>query len=98
MNKKDLINALVDAEHFETKVAAERCLNEIIGLVTKTVSNGEAVEVFGFGKFYPALQKGKSGVVPGTSKKYKTEDKYVPRFKASKQFKDSTAAVTELKL
>jgi len=97
MNKKQLIDVLVETEHFETKVAAERCLNEIVGTITKTVSNGEPVEIFGFGKFYPAFQKGKSGTVPGTDRKYQTDDKFVPRFKASKQFKDSTAAVTDLK-
>ncbi|HEX5671029.1 MAG TPA: HU family DNA-binding protein, partial [Sulfuricurvum sp.] len=39
-----------------------------------------------------SLQKGKSGTVPGTTKKYTTSDKMVPKFKPGKSLKDSVAA------
>ena len=44
------------------------------------------------GEFETVLQKGKEGTVPGTTKKYKTQDKFVPKFKAGKGLKDAVAA------
>ena len=41
--------------------------------------------------FVTALQKGKSGKVPGTDRTYTIEDKYVPKFKASKVLKEKIA-------
>ena len=49
------------------------------------------VSLVGFGSFNAALQKGKSGKVPGTDKMYTTEDKMVPKFKAGKGLKDRVA-------
>ena len=50
------------------------------------VKTGDKVKVIA-GK-----DKGKEGTVPGTNKKYKTKDKFVPKFKAGKGLKDAVAA------
>lgn len=43
----------------------------------------------GFGALKTALQKGKTGTVPGAEKTYTTEDKIVPKFKAGKGLLDA---------
>jgi len=91
MKRKDIVNSLVIAGHFETKKAAEVALRTIESTITSAVSKGTSVDLFGFGKFLPVLQKGKSGKVPGTDRTYITQDKMVPRFKAAKAFKDTVA-------
>ena len=58
----------------------------------KLLAKKESIELVGFGKFETVLQKGKEGTVPGTTKKYKTQNKYVPKFKAGKGLKDAVSA------
>jgi len=50
------------------------------------------LSLVGFGSFDVTLQKGKSGIVPGTDQTYTTQDKMVPKFKAGKGLKDRVAA------
>lgn len=92
MNRKDMIKSLVASGHFETQKAAEACVNEVTNTIKAELSKGNEVEFFGFGKFLTAIQKGKSGVIPGSTKTYTTQDKVVPRFKAAKALKDAVAA------
>lgn len=51
MNKKQLISAIADTDHFETKKAAGEFLEDFIKIVTDTVSKGEEVRITDFGKF-----------------------------------------------
>ena len=48
----------------------------------------ESVELVGFGKFETAIQKAKTGKVPGTNKTYTTKEKRVPKFRPGKGLKD----------
>jgi len=92
MNRKDLATALVDNKHFTTRSAAMDCIKDFTQIVEKELAAGNEVDLYGFGKFFTALQKGKTGKVPGTEKTYTTQDKIVPRFKASKVLKTAIAA------
>ena len=91
MNKQAIIDAIASDNEI-TKKDATSILNNLTATITKAVATGATVELAGFGKFLPALQKGKTGTVPGSTKKYTTSDKMVPKFKAAKAFKDSVAA------
>ena len=92
MNKQALVDALA-SEHTDIKKKdLTAIISNMTAIITGAVASGETVEIFGFGKFLPALQKGKSGKVPGTDKTYTTADKMVPKFKAAKAFKTSVAA------
>lgn len=51
MNKKQLISAIADTEHFETKKAAGEFLDEFLNLITDTVATGTDVRISEFGKF-----------------------------------------------
>ncbi|MCF6330278.1 MAG: HU family DNA-binding protein [Sulfurimonas sp.] len=79
INKKDL-SALsgVSVENIEA----------IFTHIALAISKKDNVFVSSFGTFSSVIQKGRSGTIPGTDKKYSTNDKMVPKFKAAKGLKD----------
>ena len=92
MNKAQFIELVRESGNYKTKVEAEAAINAFTEAVTTALVNKEDVSLVGFGGFSAALQKGKSGKVPGTDKTYTTQDKMVPKFKAGKGLKDRVAA------
>lgn len=92
MNKAEFADLVKEVGEFNTKKEAERAISAFVAAVEKALSKKESIELVGFGKFETVFQKGKSGLVPGTNKKYTTHDKYVPKFKAGKALKDAVAA------
>lgn len=91
MNKSEFVDLVKEVGEFETKKDAEKAIAAFTVAVEKALTKKESIELVGFGKFETVLQKGKEGTVPGTDKKYKTQDKYVPKFKAGKGLKDAVA-------
>lgn len=92
MNKSEFVDLVKEVGEYETKKEAEKAISTFTAAVTKALAKKDSIELVGFGKFETVLQKGKEGVVPGTTKKYKTSDKNVPKFKAGKGLKDAVAA------
>ncbi len=92
MNKSEFVDLVKQVGEYETKKEAEKAISTFTAAVVKALAKKESIELVGFGKFETVLQKGKEGVVPGTTKKYKTGDKFVPKFKAGKGLKDAVAA------
>lgn len=92
MNKAEFVDLVKEVGEYETKKEAEKAISTFTAAVAKALAKKESIELVGFGKFETVLQKGKEGVVPGTTKKYKTSDKNVPKFKAGKGLKDAVAA------
>ena len=85
MNKAEFVDLVKEVGEFDTKKEAERAISAFATAVEKALAKKESIELVGFGKFETVLQKGKEGTVPGTTKKYKTQDKFVPKFKAGNQ-------------
>ncbi|MBD3842115.1 MAG: HU family DNA-binding protein [Campylobacterales bacterium] len=92
MTKPEFIELVKAAGEYKTKTEAENAINAFTEAVTKALSSKESVSLLGFGSFEASLQKGKEGKVPGTDRTYKTEDKYVPKFKPGKTLKDRVEA------
>ena len=92
MNKAQFVELVQKNGEFKTKVEAENAIKAFTESITEALVSKEDVTLVGFGSFVSALQKGKSGKVPGTDKTYTTQDKMVPKFKAGKSLKDSVAA------
>lgn len=92
MTKKDLIASIATENTNVTKKDITTIVDSVFTGIAKVVTSGEEVSIPNFGIFKASLQKGKSGKVPGTDKTYTTQDKMVPKFKASKPFKLSVAA------
>jgi len=92
MNKAQFIELVQNSGNYKTKVEAEVAIKAFTEAVTTALVQKEDVSLVGFGSFVAALQKGKSGKVPGTDKTYTTQDKMVPKFKAGKGLKDRVAS------
>ena len=92
MNKAQFIELVQECGEYKTKIEAENAIKAFTEAVTVALVKKEDVSLVGFGSFVAALQKGKSGKVPGTDKTYTTQDKMVPKFKAGKGLKDRVAS------
>lgn len=86
INRTQLVARMADYSGL-SKVDAEKALSAFTKSVEDILRDGDSVSLVGFGEFYGAIQKGKSGKVPGTDKTYSTEDKRVPKFKPGKALK-----------
>lgn len=88
MNKQELVTALCQKSSLsEKKVRA--VLDSFIETVREEVSNGETVTIREFGAFSMFLRKEKNGVNPSTGEKILYPPKFIPKFKASKLFKET---------
>ena len=92
MNKAQFVELVQERGSYKTKVEAENAIKAFTEAVVEALVKGEDVSLVGFGSFAAALQKGKTGKVPGTDKTYTTQDKMVPKFKAGKGLKDRVAS------
>ena len=92
MNKAEFVELVQSSGEYKTKVEAEAAIKAFTEAVSVALAKKEDVSLVGFGSFNAALQKGKSGKVPGTDKTYTTQNKMVPKFKAGKGLKDRVAA------
>jgi DNA-binding protein HU-beta len=91
--KLDKFISLVKEEgDFKSSVEAKVAVASVFKAIQNIQENKEEVTIPHFGKFYTAVQKGKTGTIPGSTKKYTTEDKLVPKFKASSALKDTIAS------
>ncbi len=92
MNKAEFVALVQSCGDFKTKAEAQNAIKAFTDAVTEALSKGESISLVGFGTFTTALQKGKTGKVPGTNKTYTTKDKMVPKFKAGKSLKEKVEA------
>lgn len=91
MNKADFIDVVKKVGGYETKKEAEKAISAFSSAVKSVLLKKDTVELVGFGKFETAVQKAKTGKIPGSTKTYKTNDKMVPKFKPGKDLKDEVA-------
>ncbi len=91
MNKAEFIEEVKKVGGYDTKKEAEKAIGAFTDTVKKVLTKKGTVELVGFGKFEIAVQKAKTGKVPGSNKTYKTADKMVPKFKPGKALKDEVA-------
>jgi len=91
MNKSDLIEVL-SKEKGLTLRDAEDVVNAIFNGMTKALSNGERVEIRGFGSFKIKNYKGYTGHNPKTGKIIKVKPKKLPFFKCGKELKERVDA------
>jgi nucleoid DNA-binding protein len=90
MNKTDLIKKITENNEI-TLEKGKKIVNEVFEEIKKSLAEGENVSITGFGSWNVSILNGRKGTVPKTDKKYKSEDKYVVRFKPSKDTKKIVA-------
>ena len=81
--KSDLINGL-SKKHKTTKVLAELAVNTVLDSITKSLQEGNRVEIRGFGTFEMRKYDAYQGRNPQTGQKIQVAAKKLPFFKAGK--------------
>ena len=87
MNKSELIAAIA-AKTGSTKKDAEATLNAFVEVVTETLTNGDKVQLVGFGSFEVRKRAARKGRNPQTKEEIKIPASKAPVFKAGKALKD----------
>ena len=92
MNTKDFTQIVMKNGDFKSQVEAKAAVAAINSAITEVLAAGDSIRL-DIGTFKTALQKGKTGTVPGSKppKKYTTVDKQVPKFGASNGLKLAVA-------
>lgn len=89
MTKNNLIELLVEKNHFETKASAERCINFVLDTMKAELSTGNEVDLYGFGKFKIADRAEKKGRNPKTGEEITIPAKKAVKFSPAKALKES---------
>ena len=90
MNKAELINA-VAAKNDLDKKSAEKSVNAVLGAITDALSNGERVQLIGFGTFEVRDRAEKKARNPRTGEIITAPATRVPAVKAGKALKEAVA-------
>jgi len=88
MIKSELIARLVEANPHLYQRDVERIVNTIFEEVTNALSEGNRVELRGFGAFSVKHRPARVGRNPRTGEKVSVPEKYVPYFKTGKDLRE----------
>lgn len=88
MNRTELIDAMAK-ETGLTKKDLDSAVKSFISVVTKEVTNGNPVQLIGFGTFDVGERKARDGRNPKTGATIKIAACKQPKFKAGKALKDA---------
>ncbi|PPJ94597.1 DNA-binding protein, partial [Staphylococcus aureus] len=84
----DLINAVSDSANL-TKKEAGLAVDAVFESIQKSLSNGEKVQLIGFGNFEVRERAARKGRNPQTGDEIEIPASKVPAFKAGKALKDA---------
>lgn len=87
MNKNELIAKLAE-ETGLTKADCQKVLESTLEVTRKAIKKGDEVRLVGFGTFVRAKQAARKGRNPQTGKEISIKARWVPRFRAGKEFKE----------
>ncbi len=90
MNKAELIAAIA-AQTGLSKKDSESAVNAFVDIVTKTLANGDKVQIVGFGAFDVKERAERIGRNPQTKQEIQIPASRSPQFKAGKALKDAVA-------
>ncbi len=90
MNKTELIAAAAESSGM-TKKDTERVLNAAIDTIISALTQGEKVQISGFGSFETKHREARTGRNPHTRESIEIPATRIPAFKASKALKDTVA-------
>ncbi|MGI6200938.1 MAG: HU family DNA-binding protein [Christensenellales bacterium] len=88
MNKADLIAAVAEKSEL-TRKDAEKAVNAFVDVVTETLSQGDKVQLVGFGTFEIRERAERKGHNPLTKAEMVIPASKAPAFKAGKALKDA---------
>lgn len=88
MNKAELGSAIAQKANLTQKDAA-KALDAMAEIITQAVTNGEKVQIVGFGTFERRERAGRTGKNPRTGESIEIAACSVPAFKPGQAFKDA---------
>lgn len=92
MNLEQLAHKTVDAVEFQmTKKEAKEFTDKLFDVIIETLSSGEPVELYGFGKFHVHERAARKGINPQTKEEIEIPSSKVAKFKPLKKLKDAVA-------
>ncbi len=91
MNKTELIEAVATRSK-STQAQTITMLNELIAVIQRTLTEGDNVQLIGFGTFSTTERAGREGRNPSTGKAMTIPAKKVVKFKPGKTLSDTVAA------
>ena len=90
MNKVELIAQIAEKSGLSKK-DAEKALAATVDAITEAVSNGDKVQLVGFGSFEVKQREARMGRNPKTKEAIEIPAARVPVFKAGRALKDAVA-------
>lgn len=91
MTKKEFVEKLQAKGTFESKAAAERAMDAVLGAIEDAVVAGETVQFVGWGTFEVKEAAARTGRNPQTGEEIQIAAKKVVKFKAGKSLADKVA-------
>lgn len=88
MNKKELVQKIVEDHDTLTKKAVEKIVSSVFDEIVKSLEDNESVDLFGFGKFEISERSAREGINPATKEKIQISASRSVKFKPSKSLKD----------
>ena len=88
MIRSELIQKIADENPHLYQRDVERIVNTIFDEITNAMSQGDRVELRGFGAFSVKKRDGRIGRNPRTGEAVQVEEKHVPFFKTGKLLRD----------
>lgn len=86
MTRSELIEKLTETAHI-TPHEAEACISILLDEIVEALSDGNRVELRGFGVFTTRQRRARRGRNPRTGESVEVEAKAVPFFKAGKDLR-----------
>ena len=88
MTKKEFVEKLQAKGNFETKAAAERAMDTVLGTIEDTLLTGDNVQFVGWGTFEVKEVAARTGRNPKTGEEIAIPAKKAVKFKAGKSLAD----------
>jgi DNA-binding protein HU-beta len=87
--KSDIVDGIANAVEGLTKKQAAEAFEAVFDSISHYLTNGERVQIPGFGSFSVAERAERQGVNPATGKKITIKASKNVKFKAGKELKES---------
>ena len=84
MTRSELIDRLAKKFPRKSRQEVEDVVVEIFSEISKTLQDGDRVELRGFGSFFVRKREGRTGCDPRSGKAIQVEERHVPLFRAGK--------------
>jgi integration host factor subunit beta len=88
MTKSELIQLLANANPTLFHRDIERVVDTVFNEITNALTNGDRVEIRGFGAFSTKIRSARTGRNPRTGASVEVLEKFIPHFKTGKLLRD----------